>query len=468
MHGAAETAKSRQGLAYYWRRFYPSEARWRAAVEAQLLRFGFNTRGAWSDPSRAFTLPLTVELDLGRLAKLHWFDPFDPAAEETTRRWAAQLTAEHHGDPRLIGYFTDNEAGWWNSPLFLWYLKAGFDNHTKRALWQLLHDHYQGHWKNLLADWVPDAATHGFDDLKKAGAALKLRPGGRGIGLIDRFTHLCARRYYTLVHDALRAAHPEALILGDRLPLYYDQDAVRAMADLVDVVSTNYNVDVEDGWVAPYYFEGLQRLTGKPVLVSEFFFAADENRSGNLNLGHLMTVATQAERARGAARALESFARFPNVVGTHWFQYTDEPFGGRGDGEDFNMGLVDTSNRPYRDLTDAFRRVNPRLEDLHRGSRFASAPHDTRQHMAASGARDRPRRRLTRGLGQGGHPDRRLRSAVSRRAVRRRARRVGARRALSRDPRQQLRGPGSPRLPGRVSAFGNLSASPDRRGRKQT
>jgi len=92
-------------------------------------------------------------------------------------------------------------------------------------------------------------------------------------------------------------------VLGDRLPLYYNQDAVRALRGQVDVLSSNYNVDTPDGWVAPYYFEGLRRLVDVPVLVSEFFFAANQNRSGNRNNGHLMTVETQADRSRGAMAA---------------------------------------------------------------------------------------------------------------------------------------------------------------------
>ena len=77
-------------------------------------------------------------------------------------------------------------------------------------------------------------------------------------------------------------------------------------------------------------FDGLEKLSGgKPVLVSEWFFAAQQNRTGNRNNGHLMTVETQAERAAGAAAATENFAAIPEIVGAHWFQYYDHPKGGR-------------------------------------------------------------------------------------------------------------------------------------------
>ncbi len=359
---------------FYWQDHFATADDWRRAARDDLVRWGFDTRGAWSDPSPGLGLPYIVELDLGRTAQLHWFDPFAPDAAANTLTAARRLTAPYHDDPLLIGYFTDNEVGWWNSPLFGWYLKDPWSNHTKRVLWNLLREHYHGSWDALRADWVPQGDASSFDDLKRPGAALKLRPGGYGIRVVDRWTYVIARHYYTLVRDALRSAHPGALVVGDRLPLYYNQDAVRALRGQVDVLSTNYNVDTPDGWVAPYYFEGLRRLVDVPVLVSEFFFAANQNRSGNRNNGHLMTVETQSDRSRGAMAAVCNFARFPNVVGAHWFQHHDEPSGGRGDGEDYNMGLIDVTGRPYEELTDAFAQVNPQLPALHRLALPRSGP----------------------------------------------------------------------------------------------
>ena len=175
------------------------------------------------------------------------------------------------------------------------------------------------------------------------------------------------------MYGALREADPEALIFADRLQIYYDTAAIRPMTPYVDVIATNYDVDSPDGWIARYYFDGLQQLTeNKPILISEWFFAAHENRSGNRNNGHLMTVPTQAERARGAATAALQFARRPQIVGSHWFQYYDHPTGGRPDGEDYNFGLVDINDQPYAELVDAFSRVNPTLLEAHQHARPSS------------------------------------------------------------------------------------------------
>jgi len=371
VNGGDEDYATRGELAYHWRRHDTSLAAWGARTQRRLQDWGFNTAGGWSQ-YEVLNLPRIVTTDLGRRARLHWYDIFDDAKVEATNAMAQQLVAAHRGHPLLIGYFSDNEVGWWGSPMFLWHLALGWDKASKRVLWQLLHDTYGGRWERLLDDFVP--ASPGLDSfaaLRAQGAALRLRPGGQGIRVIGAFTRKVAQRYYTLVHDALRRADPQALIVGDRLPLYYNQDAVLALRGRVDVLSTNYNVDVPDGWVAPYFFEGLRDLAGKPVLVSEFFFAADENRSGNANNGHLMNVATQAERVRGAAAALKHFATFPNIVGLHWFQYFDQPTGGRADGEDFNFGLVDLRDRPYEELVATFAALHPQIPAMRAQARWS-------------------------------------------------------------------------------------------------
>jgi hypothetical protein len=138
------------------------------------------------------------------------------------------------------------------------------------------------------------------------------------------------------------------------------------MARHVAVIAINSNPDAADGWVAPYFFDAARALTGgTPILLSEWFFAADQNRTGNSNSGHLMTVATQAERAAGAAAFTRNVARIPEVLGLHWFQWADHPKGGRGDGEDYNFGLVDLLSHPYETLTAALTAANRAAPRLH-------------------------------------------------------------------------------------------------------
>jgi hypothetical protein len=366
MDGAVTQDFSNERSAYHWARFYADLEDWARTARQRVLSWGFNTAGGWSLHPTLLELPTTLNLELGRTAQFHWFDPFDPATAERMRAWAHLLVAPYKGNPYRIGYFIDNEVGWWNGALFLYYLKQPATNHTKQQLIARLREHYGSNWERFTQDFVPPQGTASFEDLLHHTHATQLRPGGAGIQFVRQWTGIITSLYYRLAHDAIRAADPEALILGDRLPIYYDPVAVRAMGQNVDVLSTNYNVDSPDGWLARYFFDGLRQLApGKPVLISEWFFAADENRSGNLNNGHLMTVPTQAERTDGAIMAAQRFAREPQIVGLHWFQYYDHPQGGRDDGEDYNFGLIDINDGPYERLVEAFSRINPNLADLH-------------------------------------------------------------------------------------------------------
>ena len=158
------------------------------------------------------------------------------------------------------------------------------------------------------------------------------------------------------MRDTIRKFDPDALYLGDRYQSFYYPEVVAASRPYVDVVSTNLNASWNDGTFIRSYLDTLHALTGKPVLVSEFYMAAKENRSGNKNaVGGFPIVSTQQQRAQALSNTLRSLARLPYVVGADWFQYYDEPPHGRKlDGEDYNFGLVDIHDQPYEEVTDAF------------------------------------------------------------------------------------------------------------------
>ena len=367
--------RSKDGHVYYsWPAFDSSLPAWIAETRDRVAAWGFNSAGGWSLPPQQLKIPGIVDLELGRQAKFHWFDPFSPDTERRMMALARELTAPYRGSPYRIGYFSDNEVGWWAGALFVFYSMKPADSFTKQRWVALLREHYGGDWHRFTVDFLPPPGVASWDDLLRATRMTRMRPGGDGIAAVREWTGVVARRYYELAEKAIRAADPDALFFGDRLPIYYDPAAVRAMASHVDAVAVNYNVDSGDGWLAHYFFDGLQQLSGgKPVLVSEWFFAARQNRSGNTNNGHLMTVDTQAERAAGAAAAARNFAALPQIVGTHWFEYYDDPKGGRPDGEDYDFGLVDIDNRPYRRLTEALAAANHAAPSIHAAA-HASAP----------------------------------------------------------------------------------------------
>ena len=369
--------RRQDGKIYYsWKTFAPTLADWVTETRHRLAAWGFNSAGGWSLSPEQLRLPAVIDLELGRLAKFHWFDPFAPDMQAHMNAVARELIAPYRGSPYRIGYFSDNEVGWWAGALFGFFSVKPADNFTKQRWVAMLRQHYGDDWGRFFADFHPPEGVGSWNQLLATQELTTLRPGGQGIVAVREWTGVVAERYYTLAERAIHAADPEALYFGDRLPIYYDPAAVRAMAAHVDALAINYNVDAGDGWIARYFFDGLEKLSGrKPVLITEWFFAARENRTGNRNNGHLMTVGTQAERARGAAEATRNFAALPEVIGAQWFQYHDHPKGGRSDGEDYNFGLVDIDDHPYQELVQALAAANREAPAIHAAAvRSAATP----------------------------------------------------------------------------------------------
>jgi hypothetical protein len=362
--GAARENYREDNPEYAAFRHYPDTASWADATLSRLRAWNFNTIGGWSSDElhKRSAMPYTVVLHLGSAKYVPWGDLFGEDVEHAFDEAARHKIASLKDDPKLLGYFTDNELGWWDDTIFFHFLNQPRTNATRHVLLQLLRRHYANDFARLRHDFNTGQARS-FTALEQ----LTLKPGGGGAKVIDKFIFLLAGRYYQLVHNAIRRYDANHLILGDRFLGWYPQAVARAAKPYVDVISTNYGADWTDGQFSYFYLDSLHRLTGKPVLVTEYYICAMENRSGNRNsTAGFPVVQTQRERAASFRTNLTAFASLSYVVGAHWFQYFDEPQKGRSDGEDYNMGLVDINDRPYEELTGAA--ASLRMDIIHANS----------------------------------------------------------------------------------------------------
>jgi hypothetical protein len=254
--------REQDGKVYYsWKAFAPRLEDWVVTARNRLRDWGFNSVGGWSLPPQELRMPAVIDLELGRRAKFHWFDPFSPETERRMMALARELVAPYRGSPYRIGYFSDNEVGWWGGALFVFYSKKPASSFTKQRWLAMLRDRYHDEWQRFTADFIPPAGVDSWETLLETEQMTHLRPGGNGIAAVREWTGIVAEQYYTLAERAIRAADPEALYFGDRLPIYYDPVAVRAMTPHIDAIATNYNVDSGDGWLARYFFDGLKKLS---------------------------------------------------------------------------------------------------------------------------------------------------------------------------------------------------------------
>ena len=368
---------------------YQNSNRWAEATVKRLKSWKFTTVGGWSDYAalqqcRDADVAFIPVLAVGMSCGVPWRDMWDTNIIAQMNQIARDQILPLRNDPRVLGYYSDNEMGWWNAALFKITLEQPPTSGQRQRLVQLLKETYHTNWSELLMDFDPDGVGN-FKQLDEHGM-LYLRPGSNGIHTYRRFLGLMAERYYSLVREIIHACDPRGLVLGDRYQSFYYPEVARASASSVDADSSNLNAAWNDGTFPRFYLDTLHALSGRPIIVSEFYMVAEQNRSGDQNdSSDFPTVTTQAERAAGFRNTAEALARLPYVVGADWFQYYDEPTHGRRDGENYDFGLVDIHDQPYEPLTAVAQAL-----DL---MAIKSAPHRARLD-ASSGVPPAPRNPL--------------------------------------------------------------------------
>lgn len=168
--------------------------------------------------------------------------------------------------------------------------------------------------------------------------------------------------YFKACKEAIAAVAPQKLYLGCRFKGLRNSDALwLAAAKWCDVISVNsYVASVAvfgEGEYAAAKFD-------RPILHSEFHFGTLHR--GMFSAG-LCAVGDQCARGRAYQRVVEGALRHPLFVGSHWFQYRDQPLVGRGDGENYQIGFVDVCDRPYPALIRAARKLGEELYETRNG-----------------------------------------------------------------------------------------------------
>jgi hypothetical protein len=327
-----------------------------ASLAHQRLRsWGLNTIANWSD-SGVYLLRRTPYTDnlSSRGAKLiegsegYWGkfpDVFDPSFAAGVRRSLAGKRETSANDPWCIGYFSDNEMAWGDeTSLGLGTLKSPAGQAAKEILLTDLEAKYgdiarlNAAWGTTHASWTALRETRDPPDPAKARDDL------------TAFYTKTAETYFRTVRETLREVAPHQLYLGCRFAWVNDR-AARAAAGFCDVVS--YNLYQRS--IAGFKYPG----GDKPLIIGEFHFGALDR--GMFHTG-LVPVENQAARAAAYQEYVLGAVRHPQVVGTHWFQWKDQPTTGRAlDEENYQIGFLDIADTPYRETIEASRAVARQL-----------------------------------------------------------------------------------------------------------
>jgi hypothetical protein len=249
-------------------------------------------------------------------------DVYSAAFAARVDREAAEQLGPRHRDPWMIGYFIGNEPPW-----------------PAR--------------ESELVDLVLAGPQSELQKRFKAGLAKADTPAIR-----KALVHAAFTRYLEIVNAAVRRHDPNHLHLGIRFGGTPPDDVI-GLARGFDVYSMN-----KYRWAPPKDFiDRCHAITRLPILIGEFHFGVPER---GLAPG-LVQGMNQVERGVAYSYYVENAAAHPAILGTHWYQWIDQPATGRRDGENYNIGWIDVTDRPYPELVAAAKATHAKIDAIHSG-----------------------------------------------------------------------------------------------------
>ena len=300
---------------------YPTTTAWVSATVSRLRSWGFNSLGPFSNYN-LFGSQMPFSVQLGMASGDDWFTPSFVTHADAV---AASQVAPLANDPNLIGWYTDSELHWGPGstelrPVLTTYLAlpTGSPGHT-------VAEQYVGN------------------------------PNG--------FLYALATRYFQVTTAAVRKYDTHHLILGVKATSQEIQPQLLEAANpYVDVFSID-DYALTPGLAGlidrafPQYLAltptlaNLEKYVQRPIMVAEYSFRALTPQTPDTVPGVYAVYPTQQARAAAYTNYMAPlYLHAPWVVGDEWFEYVDEPQGGRFDGENSNFGVVDVEDQPYQDL----------------------------------------------------------------------------------------------------------------------
>jgi hypothetical protein len=312
-----------------------SAAKWMDLAIRRMDAWGLNTIGNWSDPKLwdSHRKPYVVNLSGWGMESGYMGMP-DVFAEDFPKivdKAAGEQCKRRKNDPNLLGYFIANEPPWPGR-------------------------------ESLVVDIILERPASAIQREAKAFLSAGDTPERR-----KQFVYRAFDRYLAVINAAIRRHDPNHLNLGLRFGGEVPPPQMLNASKTFDV----YSMNVYSTSINPKVMEEIYRVTGRPIIVGEFHFGVP----GRGLAAGLVQVRDQAERGVAYRYYVEQAAAFPAFIGSSWFQWVDQPVTGRDDGENYNIGLLDITDRPYTELIDAMKTTHGRLQAVHSGR---TAPYDVK------------------------------------------------------------------------------------------
>lgn len=318
--------------------------KWQELTSRRMVKWGFNTVACWSD------IAFAEKYDIPHVTIMHGYpktetyifrdfpDTLSPEFEKNADEWAKQIL-RHRNVHSLIGYFLGNEPQWAfvnNLNIAAQTLECEQSSHSRRALIAFMREKY-GTIDALNTAWCSDYAS--FDDMDRPVSTLRFTDEAKSV--LNEFSAVMIREYIRVPSEAIRKYDPHHLNLGIRYA-WLSSKVLASGSEYTDVFSFNcYSMDPTDA------IENFTALVGKPVMIGEFHFGALDR---GMDATGIRGVTTQAERGAAYRYYMHRAASHPMCLGAHYFTLNDQAYLGRFDGENYQIGIIDTTQRPYEDF----------------------------------------------------------------------------------------------------------------------
>lgn len=336
------------------------EKEWETITACLIKKFRINTVGNWSDLEFAkkikapYVLPLRDFPSTKILLYRDFPDIFSEEYEINSKKYALQLN-EYKNDPYMIGYFLRNEPHWafgyHNIAYEMFAINQQSD--TKDVFIRWISDKYQNDISTFNKNW--NLNLNSFDELKYM--TFKDYPSEIADSEFYLFSEIMVKKYIDVPCDELVKIDSNHLNLGMRYA-WLSSDLLYKAGERFDVFSINGY-----GFTPPPTAE-IAEKSGKPVMIGEFHHGAVDR---GLPATGIIGVLSQEDRANAYRNYVEQGFVRPELVGIHYFQWIDQPFYGRFDGENYNIGVVDITNYPYDELTKSMTITNQQIYEIGSG-----------------------------------------------------------------------------------------------------
>ncbi len=325
--------QSRRGSASFgtWNLFrrygddYPLKSK--EMIIKRMDKWGLNTIANWSSPEvmqmnrKAFMLQLRgVGIEDGIMGLP---DVYVAGFAEKIDSACKSFVEPYKENPWVIGYFTGNEPSWLEQ-------------------------------EERLCSMILEGADLPIKTELKAWLMKGDSPETRKQFVFNTF-----RTFLETVDNAINKYDPNHLNLGIRFGnvMHIDREVLEICKDVFDVFSFN----CYDLYPKKEMMDRAMELTGLPMIIGEYHFGTVDRGIAQ----SLWQVNSQQERGVAYRYYTERAYQHPGLIGTAYFQWSDQDMTGRRDGENYNCGLVDVTDRPYKHQVEAMMETAKRLFDIH-------------------------------------------------------------------------------------------------------